>query len=267
MLSQAIFILGFILTILIGVVLGLVGGGGSILTVPLVHYCFGVSFYHATTYSLFIVGVAATVGVLRRIKSKDFSMREAIIFVIPSALVAFIIRAYVKSMLPDSFQLWSFSLTRDQLISMLLVALMLYTALNMLVRKHQEKSKETKNGEILIYGALTGCLAGILGAGGGFIIVPILMKMGLSIRKAVGTSMLIVALQSLVALFGDVLTFEGAIQDEVNISLLILLTILTVTGVFIGTYLQTFFSGKLLRKLFGYLLVLVSISIILERFF
>jgi uncharacterized protein len=267
MLSQAVFILGFILTILIGVVLGLVGGGGSILTVPLVHYCFDVSFYHATTYSLFIVGVAATVGVLRRIKSKDFSLREAVIFVIPSAFVAFIIRAYVNPKLPDSFHIQDFNFTRDQVISLLLVVLMLYTAFNMLVRKHQEKVKETKNGEILIYGTLTGCLAGILGAGGGFIIVPILMKMGLNIRKAVGTSMLIVALQSLVALFGDILTFKGSIHDEVNVSLLLVLTILTVTGVFIGTYLQSFFSGKILRKLFGYLLILVSLSIILERFF
>jgi uncharacterized membrane protein YfcA len=122
------YAIGLIISLLIGIVLGLVGGGGSILTVPLVHYFFGTTIFLSTTYSLFVVAVAASVGVSTRIKKNQVDFRGGVMFVIPSMITAFLIRRYVMAMFPITFSLGDFDLSRDLFITVLLIVVMLFTA-------------------------------------------------------------------------------------------------------------------------------------------
>lgn len=258
------YITGLILSLFIGAVLGLVGGGGSILTVPLVHYVFGESMLLATTYSLFIVAVSSGFGVLQRLKSDSIDFKKGIIFAIPSMLTAFSIRLFVMPQFPLSFAIKDFELSRDVLISFLLIIVMFYTAINTLIGSKRNVTTSVSKITIVLFGILTGLLSGFIGAGGGFIIVPILLRLGMTMKKAVGTSMLIISIQSFVALIGDFFNPEVFEGNGINWILLITLTVITIAGVFIGTYLQKFLSGKFLRKVFSFLLIVVAAGIALE---
>lgn len=247
-------------------VLGLVGGGGSILTVPLVHFLFGESLYLATTYSLFVVSIAGLVGVTTRIGKDMIDYRGGIVFVIPSMVTAFLIRRYVMSMFPITFSIGDLQLSRDVFISVLLIIVMLYTAYRTLFSRgpQVERGASVGIGVVIIFGVFTGLLSGFIGAGGGFIIVPILLRMGLDMKKAVGTSMFIVSIQSAVALLGDFTSKNLEGEHTINWTLLLLITALTVIGVLVGGYLQRYFTGKALRKVFAWLLVVVAVGMAVQ---
>ena len=256
------YIIGIILAFIIGIVLGLVGGGGSILTVPLVHYFFGESMLMATTYSLFVVAVAASIGVIQRLPHKQVDFRKGFIFVIPSMLTAFSIRLWIMPLFPVSFALKDFELSRDLVITVLLVIVMVYTALKTLRGGQHINEGKTSILEIVLFGILTGLLSGFIGAGGGFIIVPILLRMRLDMKAAVGTSMFIIAIQSFIALIGDSFNTEITGGDGINWTLLLSITAITVIGVLIGTIFQKKVTGSVLRKIFSYVLLVVAIGLI-----
>lgn len=256
------YVIGIILAFVIGVVLGLVGGGGSILTVPLVHYFFGTSMLLATTYSLFVVAVAASIGVIQRLPNNQVDFRKGFIFVVPSMLTAFSIRLWIMPLFPISFSVYNFELSRDITITVLLVFVMLYTAFRTLLGKTRINRGETSIPEIVMFGVLTGLLSGFIGAGGGFIIVPILLRMGLDMKKAVGTSMLIIAIQSFVALAGDFFNKEIMSNEGIDWGLLLSITGITVAGVLVGTLFQKKVSGVILRKIFSYVLLVVAVGLI-----
>ncbi len=259
--------LGALISLFIGVVLGLVGGGGSILTVPLVHYVFGTSMLLATTYSLIVVSVASGVGTLQRLKSKQVDFKQGLIFLIPSMSIAFLIRRYMLPAIPQSFELFGIQMSLEIVIALLLVAVMLFTAFKTLFSKREPSSETPSITIVILFGLLTGLLSGFIGAGGGFIIVPILMRLGMDIRKAVGTSMFIISIQSAIALSGDIFNPQIAKDGGIDWMLVSIITLLTVIGVFLGTYLQRHFSGKLLRNLFSYLLIAVAIGVLIQKLF
>lgn len=260
------FVAGLIISLIIGLVLGLVGGGGSILTVPLVHYFFGESMLSATTYSLFVVAVASGIGSIQRIKQGEIDFKLGILFVIPSMLVAFSIRRFLLPLLPEQIQIRTFEISQDHVITFALLIVLFYTAIKSLVGRNKLTTKPVGITSVMIFGAFTGFLSGIIGAGGGFIIVPILVRMGLEIKKAISTSLFIISIQSFIALSGDMLNPAIKNAGGINWELLLLITIITIAGVFIGTYLHRFFSGDYLRKLFSYILLAVSIGIIIKLF-
>lgn len=258
-------ILGLIISVLIGIVLGLVGGGGSILTVPLVNYFFDTSMLMATTYSLIVVTASSLFGVMQRISSGDINFKIGIYFAIPSMLIAFSIRYWIMPLFPIQFSILKLELSRDLVITTLLIIVMLFTAINMLRKKHDEnKVHENHNFfHILIFGIITGMLSGFIGAGGGFIIVPILMQLGLTMRSAVGTSMFIITIQSLVALIGDFFNPE-IMNIGIDWKLVGLLTILTIAGVFIGTKLHKKVPTIWLSRIFSFVLMLVAIGMLIK---
>lgn len=258
---------GLILSLLIGVVLGLVGGGGSILTVPLVHYFFGESLFLATTYSLFVVAVAASMGVVMRLGKGQVDYYGGLVFVVPSMITAFLIRRYVMDLFPIAFSMGDFELSRDLFITILLLLVMFYTAFKTLFSTTAQEGAPVGIVYVLLFGVLTGLLSGFIGAGGGFIIVPILLRMGLDMKKAVGTSMFIVAIQSAVALAGDFMGKNLQHENTIDWPLLGWITGVTVVGVLIGGYLQKYFTGKRLRQLFGYLLIFVAIGMLAQMIF
>lgn len=258
------YALGLLLSLIIGIVLGLVGGGGSILTVPLVHYFFGESLFLATTYSLFVVAIAASIGVITRIPKKQIDFRGGIVFVIPSMITAFLVRRYVMSMFPISFSLGGLELSRDVAISALLIVVMLYTAFRTMLSKTPQVGGSVGAPTVILFGVFTGLLSGFIGAGGGFIIVPILLRMGLEMKKAVGTSMFIIAIQSAVALIGDFSGKTLEADNPIDWTLLSLITVVTVVGVVGGGILQKYFSGGALRQVFSYVLIGVAFGMIVQ---
>ncbi len=257
--------LGAFISLLIGIVLGLVGGGGSILTVPLVHYLFGTSMLLATTYSLIVVSVASGVGIVQRIKSRQVDFKQGLIFVLPSMTVAFVIRRFILPVIPETFEVVEVQLSLEIIIASLLITVMLFTAINTLTSRRAPSSEPSSVTSILLFGLLTGFLSGFIGAGGGFIIVPILIRLGMDIRKAVGTSMFIISIQSAVALSGDLFNPQIAAEGGIDWQLVSIITSLTVCGVLFGSYLQRYFSGKLLRIFFSMILIVVALGILIQK--
>jgi hypothetical protein len=260
------FYIGLFLSLVVGVILGLVGGGGSILTIPLVEHFYGISTYEATTYSLFIVTISSLFGVVQRIGKELITYKIGLLFLIPSTLIAFSIRLLS---IPETFSIFDQLINRDFFISILLAIVMLFVAIRMLQRKEDSDNNREKAvtfGRILFMGTITGFLSGLLGAGGGFIIVPILMSIGLPIKKAVATSMFIIVIQSTFALFGDFLHYNNLVSGfSIDYELVTFLSTLMVIGVYIGTKLQNSFSGKILRRLFAGILVLVAVGILIDQ--
>ena len=259
------FALGAFISLIIGIILGLVGGGGSILTVPLVHYLFGTSMLLATTYSLIVVTVASGFGTLQRLKSNQVDFRQGFIFVLPSMSVAFAVRRFVLPSFPDSFDVLGVELSLELIIAILLVVVMLFTAIRTLISKRKPSTEPATVLIIVVFGILTGLLSGFIGAGGGFIIVPILIRLGMEIRQAVGTSMFIISIQSSVALMGDVFNPQIIEDGGIDWLLVSIITLFTVVGVALGSYLQRYFSGKLLRQLFSFILIAVAFGIFFQK--
>ena len=253
--------IGFILSILIGVILGLIGGGGAILTVPLVSHFFHVSTMEATTYSLIVVTFSSLMGVWKRRGQGLLDLKHAVLFLIPSMLTAFYLRSFVVHKLPADFiwqgRIWD----TDGFMKLLLSFVMLLVALSMLrpMKIRPNRRGTTPILRIILLGLFTGTLSGVLGAGGGFIIVPILMTLGYDMRKAVANSMFIIVIQSTISLMGDFAANWEVIN--VNWYLAGTLTLLTMVGVIIGTHYQYKITGKILRRIFSGILFSVALFV------
>ena len=197
-------IAGYLASILIGISLGLIGGGGSILTVPVLVYLFSVDAVLATTYSLFIVGTTSVVGSLSYFKKGLVNIRTAIVFGIPSIVAVFLTRAYIVPAIPkEIFSIGNFTVTKSILLMLLFAVLMIFASYSM-IKKNKQTPDETlqkqqiNNPFIFIHGALVGIVTGLIGAGGGFLIIPALVNiLKLPMKTAVGTSLIIISINSL----------------------------------------------------------------------
>lgn len=251
--------IGYICSILIGIVLGLVGGGGSILSIPVLIFFFGVNEEVSTSYSLFIVGMSSLIGVLQRLKFNLLALRQGILFAIPSTITAFFMRSLIMPNIPEELHFFDTLVSKDTVIVILLGVLMMFTSLKMLVGKEaQENDKKTPLSLVIALGIAVGVLAGFVGAGGGFLIVPALMFMGLPIKKAISTSMLVVTIQSCIAFLGDFNNPKIMGEGGLDWSLLLVLTALTVSGVILGGIFSKKIDGSVLKKGFGILILLVG---------
>lgn len=259
-------IIGFTLSILIGVSLGLIGGGGSILTVPILVYVFGLSAEISTSYSLFIVGVTALAGSVSFYRNKLVNMKVAVIFAVPSLLSVFLTRKFIMPAIPDIiFNSGTFEFTKSMLIMTVFAALMIAASVSMIRKsKIKDPSKENKGHHytlIFLEGILVGILTGFVGAGGGFLIIPALVILaGLPMKEAVGTSLLIIAVKSLIG-------FTGDISAGVNIDwmFLLLISLFTVAGIFIGSSLAKKIPGEKLKPAFGWFVLVMGIYIMLRE--
>lgn len=255
--------LGYFGALIIGVILGLIGGGGSILTVPIFVYLLGIEPVTATAYSLFVVGSVSLVGAGKNLQKGLVDYKTAFIFAIPAVISVFTIRKFVVPVIPEViFNLGAFTLTKNIAIMVFFAILMLTASLSMIKSntdslKNNEDIVENKKVKLSILGLLTGLITGIVGAGGGFIIIPILVLMaGLPMKKAVGTSLFIIAINSLLGFLGDV--------NEVLIDWKFLLTFsaIAIIGIFLGIYLNQFIDGKKLKKSFGWFVLIMGAYIL-----
>ncbi|GAB4162040.1 MAG: sulfite exporter TauE/SafE family protein [Winogradskyella sp.] len=258
-------IFGYIGALFIGIVLGLIGGGGSILTVPILVYLLFVNPVTATAYSLFVVGVSSLVGAIRNIQKGLVDFKTAIVFAIPAFIAVYTTRKYLVPAIPeDLFSIGDFMITKNIGIMLFFAIVMLVASVSMIRNKRDDKEETSEVSYnyplIIIEGVLVGVITGIVGAGGGFLIIPALVLLAkLPMKKAVATSLLIIAIKSLIGFIGDV---ENLYIDW---SFLLIFTSISVVGIFLGIYLSNFIEGKKLKKGFGWFVLIMGIYIIYKE--
>lgn len=259
-------VLGYIGALAIGVVLGLIGGGGSILTVPVLVYLLAIEPVIATAYSLFIVGSTALVGAVKNIRKKLVDFKTALVFAAPAFIAVYATRKYLVPAIPEEiFSIAGFTMTKDVGIMIFFAVIMLLAAISMIRGRKDSAREEAEEVAynyplIILEGAVVGVLTGIVGAGGGFLIIPALVLLAkLPMKKAVATSLLIIAIKSLIGFIGDVENLE------IDWSFLLSFTAISVVGIFIGIWLNKFIEGSKLKKSFGWFVLIMGIYIILKE--
>lgn len=261
--SQELF--GYFGALIIGLVLGLIGGGGSILTVPILVYLLYINPVTATAYSLFVVGVSALVGAIRNIQKGLVDFRTAIVFAIPAFIAVYATRKYIVPAIPDElFTIGDFMVTKNIAIMLFFAIIMLVASISMITNKRKDNDEATvikyNYPLIIIEGFIVGVLTGIVGAGGGFLIIPALVLLAkLPMKKAVATSLLIIAIKSLIGFIGDVENLE------IDWIFLLTFTAISIIGIFLGIYLSKFIEGKKLKKGFGWFVLVMGVYIIYKE--
>jgi uncharacterized membrane protein YfcA len=257
-------IIAYLASALIGISLGLIGGGGSILTVPVIVYLFGVTPLLATSYSLFIVGTTSLVGAFQSFRNNLVNVKTALLFGLSSITTVFIVRKVLVPVIPAHlFSIAGFQVTSNMMTMVLFALLMLLASFSMIKDKENAEAKSatySKTLKLLIYGVGIGTATGSLGAGGGFLLIPTLVILvGLHMKEAVGTSLMIISMNSLVGFTGDLGHFQ------IDWSFLLKVTAIAMSGVFLGIYLSTKIDGAKLKNGFGWFVLIMGCSILLKE--
>ena len=263
---DSIVIIGFAAAILIGISLGLIGGGGSILTVPVLVYILGVNPVLATAYSLFVVGSTSLVGAATYMKKGLVNYKTALVFAVPSFIAVFLTRKFLVPALPDPlFTLGEAIITKNIGIMVFFALIMLAASYSMITAKKcvdcdEDEPVEFNFPMIALEGSVVGVITGIVGAGGGFLIIPALVLLAkLPMKMAVGTSLLIIAAKSLIGFLGDLST------QTIDWQLLLIFTALSIVGIFIGSALSKKINEKVLKTGFGWFVLIMGIYIITKE--
>ncbi len=253
---DTLHIIGFIGALWVGFVLGLIGGGGSILTVPILVYLLGFNPVIATAYSLFIVGSTSLVGTIQKYRKKLVDFKTGLIFSFPSFLAVYLTRRYLVPNLPEIFlQFGDFTLTKEVAIMLFFAIIMLLSSISMIRNKKEIETTGPSQPYFITFtqGLVIGTITGLIGAGGGFLYVPALVLWAhLPMKKAVGTSLVIITLNSLIGFTGDV--------QNIHIEWTFLLTFsaLTILGIILGGYASKNISSRQLKKSFGYFTLVMA---------
>ena len=258
-------ILGYIAAIGIGLSLGLVGAGGSILTVPVLVYLFGIDATLATAYSLVIIAATTSIGAFKNYQKQLVSFPVAFSFGLSSMLTVFLIRHFILPTIPDTLFSVQGLVLQKSAATMLVFALLMLVAAYYMIRSQSTTQKLHHTPSVLkllLYGIGAGLITGFLGAGGGFVLIPALvLVVQLPMKKAVGTSLLIIALNSLVGIAGD----WGHVQlDWVFAASLIALALL---GLFIGVVLSAILPDTLLKKYFGWFVFCMGLVVMISELY
>mgnify|MGYP006161726461 CR=1 FL=1 len=255
-------ILGYIGALFIGLVLGLTGGGGSILTVPILVYLMNISPVTATAYSLFIVGTTSTFGAIQNYRKKLVDIKNGFLFAIPSFIAVYLTRKYIVPKIPNTIIESPFLLSKNTFLMVFFAVIMVFGALSVLKKKSQNMTTE-ENRNLILIGIQTfiiGIIIGLVGAGGGFLIIPsLILFVKLPMKKAVGTSLFIIAMNSLVGFIGDV---QNLIIDWI---FLLTFSTISIVGIFIGMYLTKYTNENQLKKIFAYFVLLMAAIILLKE--
>jgi len=263
MLETLIF--GYFGAVFTGLVLGLLGGGGSILTLPIMVYLFHLNPVTATAYSLFVVGTTSLTGAINNYRKKLVELKTGLVFAFPAFVVVYCVRKFLIPLLPEIFfQSESFQIHRDFAIMTFFGLIMAITSVIMI----RSKGDTIPNLRIsvlhyrllILQGILVGLIAGLIGAGGGFLIIPTLVWFGkLPMKRAIATSLLIIAINSLIGFLGDLQNIE------IDWAFLLIFTSLSIFGIFIGMYFSNKIDGKKLKRWFGWFVLSMAIFIIYKE--
>lgn len=258
-------VLGYGCAVIIGLILGLIGGGGSILSVPVLAYLYHLDAVTATAYSLFVVGCTSAVGSVGYFKARQVRLSTALWFGLPSLLGVIFSRRLVVPHLPHYIiHRWGITLTKDMFLLLVFAVLMLLAAYKMIaaasISSTSTKPSAARTTLLISQGLLVGIVTGLIGAGGGFLIVPALvMLLGLKMKEAVGTSLFIIAINSLIG-------FASSLDSlSIRWTFLLTFTALSILGISIGLMLAKRIDGKRLKPLFGWLVLVMGIYIIIKE--
>jgi uncharacterized membrane protein YfcA len=262
-------VMGYIAALFIGVSLGLIGGGGSILTVPVLVYLFGLNPLLSTSYSLFVVGSTSLVGAINNYLKGFVRIKTALLFGLSSITTVYLTRKFLIPIIPENIGTVDGFQVTAAIVTMVLFAILMVVASISMIREHKQKTKNsvTENRKInipklLMYGIAIGIATGLLGAGGGFLLIPTLVLLvKLPMKDAVGTSLLIIALNSLIGFTGDIGHFT------MNWIFLIKITIISVAGIFLGGLIAKKIPGDKLKKGFGWFVLVMGVYILTKEIF
>ena len=262
-------IFGYVLAVIVGISLGLIGSGGSILTVPILVYVMAVNPVLATAYSLFIVGSTALVGGVQSAIQKRVDFKTVLIFGVPSIAAVYATRMWLVPFIPNElFSIGSQMITKSIALMLLFAVVMILASVSMIKPgKHKETDENAPRvynyPMILLEGAVVGLLTGLVGAGGGFLIIPALVLLArMPMKLAVGTSLFIIAAKSLIGFIGDL---QGS--EIIDWKLLGIFTAFSIAGIFIGILLSKKIPGQKLKKGFGWFVLIMGIYIIFKELF
>jgi uncharacterized protein len=262
-------IIGLTMALIIGITLGLIGGGGSILTVPVFVYIMGIPPVEATAYSLFVVGVTSAAGAVGYQKIGMIAWRTGLLFAIPSLVAVFLVRAFVLPAIPvEMGAMIGMSFPRDTFIMVLFAVIMALASFTMIrdsvqVTPNENISSLKKSLIIMAEGLGVGAVTGLVGAGGGFLIIPALvLLMGLNMRMAVGTSLMIIAIKSILGFTGDIIALP-----DIQWTLILQFTGMALIGVWIGMRLSLEIPSQGLKKGFGYFVAAMALFILTTELF
>ncbi len=263
-------IAGAIAFLVIGFILGLIGGGGSILGVPVLVYLMCYSAEIATTYSLFIVGTTSLIGAISYLKKGEISAEAIFQFAIASMVTVFCMRKFIVPSIPSTFEIFNYTVAKNSLIMVVFGILILFSSYSMIKKRKPSRISQVKWDEffktplglpfIILLGVAVGSLTGFVGAGGGFIIVPVLIFfLRLNFKKAIGTSLCIIAINSLVGFSGNI---GGQNIDWVT---LLIISSICIAGILVGSLLSNRISSKKLKPSFGWFTLLVGVGVIVKE--
>ncbi|MBC7694565.1 MAG: sulfite exporter TauE/SafE family protein [Burkholderiales bacterium] len=265
-------IVGLIAFLIIGMILGLIGGGGSLLGVPVLVYVMCIDADLATTYSLFIVGITAMVGAISYVKKGEVSAEAILNFALASVTTVFCMRKFIMPIIPSEFSINGFAIQKNTLIMVVFALLILSASYSMIISRKPNRIKDVKWNEftktplgipfVILLGVIIGLITGFVGAGGGFIIVPVLMIfMRLNFKKAIGTSLCIVALNSIIGFLGNI----G--HQNLDWKFLLMISSVCGIGILLGSVLSNKVPSKKLKPAFGWFTLVVGIFVLVKELF
>ena len=260
-------VIGYILAVFVGMTLGMLGSGGSILSVPILVYVMGIEPSLATAYSLFVIGTTSFVGGIHKAKQRLVDFYKVILFGIPAVISVFVTRKMLVPTIPNIiFSTEYFTLTKSILIMVVFAFVMIFASVRMIkplkekIVTHNEKLNYYK---IVVLGICIGLISGFVGAGGGFLIVPTLLFFAKTpMKMAVGTSLFIVAAQSLIGFTGDIMS-----EQIIDWELLRFFTLASILGIFIGNFISKKVEDEKLKTSFGWFVLSMGIYIIIRELF
>ena len=260
-------IIGYILAVFVGMTLGMLGSGGSILSVPILVYVMSIEPTLATAYSLFVIGTTSLVGGIHKAKQKLVDFNKVVLFGVPAVISVFITRKILVPRIPEIiFSTENFTLSKSVLIMVVFAFVMIFASVRMI---KPLKERINTDGEKLNYykiallGIFIGLLSGFVGAGGGFLIVPTLLFFAKTpMKMAVGTSLFIVSLQSLIGFLGDIMGHQ-----IIDWKLLFFFTLASIVGIFIGNFVSKNVEDNKLKTSFGWFVLAMGIYIIIRELF
>lgn len=258
---------GYTAAIFIGLSLGLIGGGGSILTVPVLVYLFHIDTILATAYSLFIVGTTSAAGCLSYFKKGHVHFGTVLVFGLPSILSVFLTRTYIVPSIPTHvLHIGSFTLDKGPLLLLFFAILMVFAAYGMIKKRETNvndvQKQSTHYSLAFVGGFVVGMLTGLIGAGGGFLIIPALVNfLKLSMKTAIGTSLVIITINSLVGFLFSL--------PHITVNWLFIwqVTGLAIIGIVTGSAISTKINGNRLKPAFGWFVLAMGVYILLKETF
>jgi len=257
--------IGYIAALIIGISLGMFGGGGSILTMPVLVYLFRITPTLSIAYSFFIVGFTSLVGAFSYSIKGLVNFKVATSFGLSSVATVFLLRKFVLSIIPEVFfRIGSFDVTHSLFVMVAFSALMMAASLSMIkgYRLSPHVRKRHSPGRVVVYGIGIGLITGFLGAGGGFLIIPALvLLMDVPLKHAIGTSLFIIALNSIVGFLADL----G--QHHFRWDVILIITAIATAGSFIGGLLSSKINAQKLKEAFGWFILLVGVFIMITEIF